>query len=756
MIDPRAPVFSDTPASLGRASFDYAPADLTAKPIVSIVTPFFNTREVFDETARSVLRQSLQAWEWLIINDATTDVQALAILHRYRSLDPRIRVIDLPENGGPSAARNFGYRSASTPYVLQLDSDNLLEPTAAEKWLWFLQSHDSLDFVKGYSVGFGAEEYLWTEGFHSGPAFLDKNMVDATSLVRRSVHESVGGYDETIRDGFEDWEFWLRAANGGHWGGTVPEFLDWYRRRPSHADRWQDWDNGPRQHAFQAKMRGRYANLWRGAFPKKQEHRLGPYQDVPENLPCVNVLQKSAPRILLIVPWLTMGGADRFNLDLTSWLLDAGWEVTIATTLAGDHSWMPDFARLTPDIFPLTHFLQVADYPRFLRYLIGSRSVDVVLTTHSEVGYLLLPYLRAHCPGVAFLDYCHLEEERWRNGGYPRISLEHAGLLDLTVVSSNHLKEWMVGRNGDPARTEVCYTGARAIADADPETRSRVREELGIPMDARLILFAGRIAAQKQPRVLVESLRSLRQMGVEFCAVIAGDGPEMAILRSAVARHRLGCVRLIGAVTEGEINRLMAASDVFFLPSAWEGIALSVFEAMAAGLPVVSADVGGQRELVTADCGILIPPLNGGNEEAARYAEALALLLCDDSRRRTMGVAGRARVYGNFAFEGSASRILELIEKARRLHLEAPRPRPSTAVARTCAFQTVEILRLRRLADELWAGRGRSQVPSPFQLRLYAAIARLLEPIYQWGVSRGWRWVAYPRAWIRRGVLGRT
>src|SRR5688572_25552779 len=104
MIDPQQPDYADTPASAHRAPFDYAPADAQAEPLVSIDTPFFDTGAVFHETARSVLRQSLQGWEWLIVNDGSTSDESLSVLAHYRHGDARIRVVDLPRNSGPSAA----------------------------------------------------------------------------------------------------------------------------------------------------------------------------------------------------------------------------------------------------------------------------------------------------------------------------------------------------------------------------------------------------------------------------------------------------------------------------------------------------------------------------------------------------------------------------------------------------------------------------------------------------------------------------
>jgi len=74
--------------------YRYASSE-TEAPVISIVTPFFNTGDVFHDTAKSVFAQSLQAWEWIIVNDASTDPRALGVLDRYRH-HPGIVVIDLP------------------------------------------------------------------------------------------------------------------------------------------------------------------------------------------------------------------------------------------------------------------------------------------------------------------------------------------------------------------------------------------------------------------------------------------------------------------------------------------------------------------------------------------------------------------------------------------------------------------------------------------------------------------------------------
>jgi hypothetical protein len=464
VIDPARPDFRNTPVCRERPSFEYLAEDRTAVPYVTIVTPYYDTGPIFHETARSVLQQSFQQWEWVIVDDASTSAESRQILEDYRRRDARIRIIRHEVNKGPSAARNTGFGGARTQYVVQLDSDDLLEPTAVEKWLWFLESHPELGFGHGYTVGFGAQEYLWTKGFHNGKAFLDENLAEVTGMIRTRVHQAVGGYDEANRDGAEDYDFWLRCAGLGYWGGTIPEHLNWYRRRRSHGDRWPNLVAAQLQ-VFQSQLRQRHGALWEQGFPEIEPRWHEPNAPVPDELPCENRLAKRKPRLLVVVPRLAADEPGRGALELVGQVTRGGWEVTIAATADGDHSGLPRFAHHTPDVFVLRHFLRLVDYPRFIRYLVQSRRVDTVMIARSELAYRLLPYLRAHFPEVTFVGFDLGDRP---DGAFARLAGAYHELLDLDLVASPELRTWMVQRGAAPERVEVCPLGVE-VEDGRPE-----------------------------------------------------------------------------------------------------------------------------------------------------------------------------------------------------------------------------------------------------------------------------------------------
>lgn len=779
MIDPTRPNFLDTPVAPSRPRFGYAleprPAGSAWSPAVTIVTPYYNTGAVFRETARSVFAQSLQNFEWLIVNDGSKDDAAMAVLDEFRATDERVRVIDHRVNHGLPAARNTGVRQARAPLVFFLDSDDLIEPTALEKCAIHLALNPSYAFVKGFNVGFGAQEYLWTKGFHDGVKFLEENRATATAMVRRDVLERVGGFDETIRAGMEDWEFWLRCASAGEWGGTIPEFLDWYRRRDNqHAD-WGNLAGAGKKREFIERMRARHPALFAGDFPRPALPWQMPFHDCAgvDDWPIRNPLKKNAKRLLLIAPWLRLGGADKFNVDLARFLTRrapemglGSWEVTIATTLPGS-PWLSEFSNFTPDIFLLDHLTRPQGYAAALSHLMRTRRPDVVMISNSQHGYGLLPFLRANFPESVYVDFNHMEEPHWINGGHPRTGVGYQDQLDLNMVVSGHLKRWMVSRGAEADRVAVCHINADSTTfKPDAEQRAKTRRELGIAEETKVILYAARLCPQKQPRVFAETMRLLSERRAaedrgEIIALVAGDGEMTAELETALRDTGLlmeDCapwgveresgtedradenrpvdsadadarpnnsgrftdnrvssepprvrVRMLGPVAAGKMPGLMAAADVFFLPSLWEGIALSIYEAMAAGLAVVGADVGGQTELVTPECGVLLPMPTPRDEqaEAAVYAETLDELLDDPARIAALGAAARRRIVEHFELDRMGERFLALIDQAKELHDRHPRQRLSPGFARELAVRGIEMMRIHELADYLWPYRDK-------------------------------------------------
>jgi len=709
MIDPREPDYTDTPVSDGRPTYGYESACRDTPPIVSIVTPCYNIEAwYFDETIRCVRRQSFQQFEWILVDDGSTQHDSVLQLERLAGREPRVRLIR-QANAGPGAARNRGAREARGQFLLWLDSDDLIEPTYIEKTLWCLLSHTEFDFCNAWPIGFGSEQYLWPRGFERGAETLHENQGDSTTLVRRDVHLKMGGFDESIRVGHEDWDYWLSMASNGFWGWTIPEFMIWYRRRE--ASRIDETDGDPaRKREFLAFLRRKHARLYedKTAFPRRPDPDDMAPEPVPFEIPFANPLANpnQRRRLLFIVPWMSLGGADKFNLDVVAQLRKRDWDITIATTMPSEHEWIPAFARHTPDLFCLDKFLRLVDSPRFLLYLMRSRGITHVLLSNSQLGYELLPMLQSHYPQAAFMDYCHSAPPKWKDGGYPAMGARWTDSLDLHAVSSNQLRHWMAERGAAKDRIEVCTTNIdpdhwRSDKFDRRQVRSRYLDGKDSP-DRCIILWCGRFVDDKRPAFLIDLLRRLAETGADFLALLAGDGEHRPHIESVIDQHHLhDKVRLLGSLPNADIERLLAAADVFLLPSAVEGVSLALFEAMAMEVVPVSADVGGQSELVTPDVGFLIAH-DAPEAEKRVYLQVLDRLIRDVGLRRRLAAAARRRIVEHFNVELMGQRMHELLLLAEQNHQCRPQVPMPPATAEQYAALCVDRFRLELLSDHLW------------------------------------------------------
>jgi glycosyltransferase involved in cell wall biosynthesis len=162
---------------------------------------------------------------------------------------------------------------------------------------------------------------------------------------------------------------------------------------------------------------------------------------------------------------------------------------------------------------------------------------------------------------------------------------------------------------------------AVAPGDVSAETRAAVRAELGAAPDRPVVLAVGRLAPQKGFGLLLDAAACWRDARPEPLLVMVGEGPLEAELKDRAAALGLA-VRFAGH--RKDVPALLAAADVFVLPSVWEGQALILQEALRAGVPIVATRVGGNPELAGEDAAVLVPP-----GDAARFAAAVRVVLGD-------------------------------------------------------------------------------------------------------------------------------
>ena len=361
-----------------------------------------------------------------------------------------------------------------------------------------------------------------------------------------------------------------------------------------------------------------------------------------------------AVAVLYLITDLDIGGAERVLLETVRRLDRSRFHPSVCS-LAPAGALADEFARLRVPVFDLgmRGFRHLAHASRALLHLLRRQQFDIL---HSHLFHAnVLGRLAARRAGVpVVVSTIHVAEpRRWH------LILERwtAPLATQLVAVSAGVRAHMVERAHLAAeRILVIHNGV----DVSPFSlvRGEFRRREGIPAGCTLITTVGRLDTQKGfPYLLKAAERvTLRHPDVRF--LVVGEGPRRRDLVSL--RDRLGLkerVRFLGFRTD--VPQILTDSDLFVLPSLWEGFPIALLEAMAAGIAVVATDVPGVREVVAdGETGLVVP-----RKDMGALAGALCRLLDDPDLRRRFARAGRRKVEGEFGWGKVVAATMSLYER---------------------------------------------------------------------------------------------
>lgn len=241
----------------------------------------------------------------------------------------------------------------------------------------------------------------------------------------------------------------------------------------------------------------------------------------------------------------------------------------------------------------------------------------------------------------------HVKAERWLMRGTDRV-----------VVSAESVREFYIRQvDADPAKVDVVYNAVDWTQLQTTVTRQVLRAEVGVPAAAPLAGIIARLTEQKAHKHLFEAMA--HTPGLESLhLLVVGDGALRGDLRARAAYLAVDDrVHFLGA--RRDLGNLLAAIDLFVLPSLWEGLPLSMVLAMGAGLPIVATRVAGVPEVVhDGVTGLLVPPA-----DPRALGAALLRLVNDDDLRGRIGDAARAFVRPRFGIDGYVASVTALYDR---------------------------------------------------------------------------------------------
>lgn len=206
-------------------------APLPPPPLVSVVITCFDTDpQQLAEAIASVQAQTYVPVELVVVDDGSSRAATRAFLD---GLDEDRVILLRQHNRGVSAARNAGMSLAHGVFLLPLDGDDVIEPGYLAATVPVLREHPEIAIVSTQAEYFGGRSGLMRLPDPSLPWMVAENSIHNTSLFRRADFERLGGYDEDLRTGFEDHEWWVRLLLDGGKARLLDEVLFRYRIQPS-------------------------------------------------------------------------------------------------------------------------------------------------------------------------------------------------------------------------------------------------------------------------------------------------------------------------------------------------------------------------------------------------------------------------------------------------------------------------------------------------------------------------------------------
>jgi glycosyltransferase involved in cell wall biosynthesis len=236
----------------------------------------------------------------------------------------------------------------------------------------------------------------------------------------------------------------------------------------------------------------------------------------------------------------------------------------------------------------------------------------------------------------------------WKNRFYELLQCRVLRRASLVVAVSTPLRERLVRRGVAAERIRVIRNAWSPAAP--PLSREAARAALGLPASARVVGWVGRVQQEKGPDLMLRAFALLDQPDLLLSFV--GDGRDRRRLEPLAARLAPGRVRWHG-VLEGAA-RLYPAFDCFVLSSRTEGTPIALFEAIAAGVPVVATRVGGVPDVVGPDEAILVPPGDPG-----ALAAGVRAVFADPGAALVRARAARVRLQREFALDPWVDQYLE-------------------------------------------------------------------------------------------------
>jgi glycosyltransferase involved in cell wall biosynthesis len=198
------------------------------KTLVSVIIPCFNDGKYIDEAVDCILNQTYKNQEIIIVNDGSTDPVTISKLKSWEGQENIIVIHQA--NTGPVGARNSAIEISKGEYVLPLDADDYFDTSYVEKAVSILDNESKIGVVTCFIKCFGDSQAIYTPQGGTVENFILRPNACGNSMFRKACWQQCGGYNPSMKNGYEDWDLWLGITKNGWKVKVIPEELFFYRR----------------------------------------------------------------------------------------------------------------------------------------------------------------------------------------------------------------------------------------------------------------------------------------------------------------------------------------------------------------------------------------------------------------------------------------------------------------------------------------------------------------------------------------------
>ena len=604
-------------------------------PKVSIIMSVYNGEKYLKEAIDSMIRQTFKDFEFIIINDGSTD-QSLNIIKSYK--DPRIILISR-ENRGLTESLNEGIKKAKGDYIARMDADDISKKDRLQKQIRFLSHNKDVSLVVSTVELIDQDgnqiQHVWED---DRKAITPKQIEDSMPISDCIAHPAVFARSKLYRNyhynnvkSGEDYDLWLRLLSEGFKIAKIEEPLLSYRVHEESITQKSNKNGSAKKVIYikenflvsQVKLRkwgkiekkvlkslkSDYLNYYYELISKdyikypfkallklarayNKSKKIKPYfaekKMLKETIPN-NQAKNDKKNVLFVLPWMTTGGADKVALDVSSGLKDEyNWHF-ITTEPENDNSWSNYFLNVTKNIYHISDFIKFQrNKTNFINNYCKLNNIDTLIISNSISGYKALPLIRKKLKNIRIIDILHGEGGKNDSGGAPKFMQPFEKYIDRHITVTEYVKRYLVDKyKNNPKKITSIHNGVDTDFFKPTNTYSK----------SIILVWVGRFSLEKRPLAFIELAKKISLMHKNIFFTMVGDGPQFEKAIKNIKDYNLGNrITLLGKTKNS--RKAIDHSSALVMTSEIEGQGIVMLEAGSIGKPVFAPKVGGIPEYV--------------------------------------------------------------------------------------------------------------------------------------------------------------